>query len=52
MNAPLERSTAPKPSLAHSGSVLDTEMHSDVVERLTARIISQASSKQFQALKT
>ena len=52
MNAPLERSTARKLSLAHLGSVLDTETYSDVVERLTARIVTQACSKQFEALRT
>ena len=52
MSAPPERLTALKPFSAHSGSFLDTETHRDNVERSTARVVSQACSKQFGALRT
>ena len=47
LQTPPERSTAPKPTSAHSGLFLDTEIHRDAAEWSTARIASHACSNHF-----
>ena len=52
MNASPEQSTALKASSTHLGAFPDTEKDRDGVEQSTTRTVSQACSKQFQALIT